>query len=61
MNTRSQFKEKHGNIFSFDMFLAEECWTDPGAVEKHLRLNKQARKAHDGEAWKLHYKNILHD
>ena len=47
---------RHGNTFSFDMFLAEECWTDPGAVEKHLRLNKQARKAHDGEAWKFNTK-----
>ena len=42
MNTRSH-QGKHGNTFSFDVFLAEECWTDPGAVEKHLRLNKQGK------------------
>ena len=52
---------KHGNTFTFDMFLAEECWTDPGAVEKHLRLNKQARKVSRRRSLEIQHEDILHD
>ena len=46
MSTRLQFKE-YTETDLFDMFLRRI---------NDLRLNKQARKAHDGEAWKFNTK-----
>ena len=43
----------HGNTFAFDMYLEEECWTEPGGVDNHLKLNEELREAHRGDEWKF--------